>query len=357
MAERDPDRDNTVRFDPLKNRGHVESHFLKANSPDGQHALWLKMTVLAREGAVARAVTEVWGIAFRRDGNHTAVKSTFPASSSRFSAMGSPFRITYGDPDAEGAELTPGRIRGGASTDGRTMRWDLTLRPKCAPLRTLPAEAMYTLPLPKTKTITPYPDAVCEGWVDVDGERWSLDGWRGMQGHNWAPRHTDHYAWGHCNVLWQRGDATRRRLEDTWVEAGVGRFKVGPWWTPWLAVGHVVVSGERFDFSGPRAMRRAECAVRDGTGGHGGAGAYSMRYETTDGDARMVLAMSSAADGMVGLRYENPVGPLTHCLNSKLAQCSLRIERGDRVLAELESDCAAFELGTMDPTHGITLRV
>ena len=52
-----------LRFDPASN-GHVESYFLKINDRQGERALWVKATMLARSKTVAEPVAESWAIAF-----------------------------------------------------------------------------------------------------------------------------------------------------------------------------------------------------------------------------------------------------------------------------------------------------
>src|SRR5688572_20467801 len=68
--------DNQLRY--AGNGGaHVESHFIKANSPDGERALWLKHTLLVP--AAGPALAEVWAIAFaERGAKKLAVKRSYP---------------------------------------------------------------------------------------------------------------------------------------------------------------------------------------------------------------------------------------------------------------------------------------
>jgi hypothetical protein len=61
---------------------------------------------------------------------------------------------------------------------------------------------------------------------------------------------------------------------------------------------------------------------------------------------------------MVGLRYENPDGAMTYCLNSKLASARLEVElrrsEPGRSFA-VTSRAAAFEIGTRNPDHGVEM--
>src|SRR5687767_4837658 len=85
-------------------RGHVESYFLKLNDREGRRALWIKATILVREGGTPR-VGEAWAIAFDREGRHVAVKEQVALSSATFAAEGLDVRVC-------GLELTKGRVSG-----------------------------------------------------------------------------------------------------------------------------------------------------------------------------------------------------------------------------------------------------
>ena len=52
-----PEADNRLRYAGTQ-PGHVESHFLKANSPDGQRAIWIKHTLLVPVRRPADAISE-----------------------------------------------------------------------------------------------------------------------------------------------------------------------------------------------------------------------------------------------------------------------------------------------------------
>ena len=88
MSERE--RDNEVRFRPSDaERGHVESHFLKATSPDGKQAIWVKHTILSERSAPERATAQIWGIAFDRRGERPralGAKRVVPIGQARFTA-------------------------------------------------------------------------------------------------------------------------------------------------------------------------------------------------------------------------------------------------------------------------------
>src|SRR5690606_7677405 len=177
-------------------RGHVESYFLKANSAGGNRALWIRHTVRVPTDRPDEAVAEVWAIAFHRDNKRfpVAIKSTIPLRDAALRPT--PFRFEH---DAGVLEI--GRARGELRTRDHSIGWSLEFDATGPTHYPYPVASMYTGAFPRTKSLTPVPDTSIYGAVEVDGHRWVLSGWRGMQGHNWGPEHTGHYAWIHCNVF------------------------------------------------------------------------------------------------------------------------------------------------------------
>lgn len=328
------DQANALRFDPAGSGEHVESYFLKANAPDGRRALWIKHTVFAPPSRASEAVAEVWAIAFDRDRQDTfpiGGKMTVPFAEARVS--GTPFEM-----EAAGCVLRSGEARGSLEAEGHRLRWDLRHDVRAEPFRPFPADVMYRAPLPKTKTVTPCPHGVFSGEVEVDGEAWSVDGWLGMQGHNWGRGHMDAYAWAHCNA-WD-GDA-----EDVWFEGFAGQLQVGPVSSPWICLAALHVDGRILRFDGMRSLFASQTRV--------GFDRWSFRFQK--GQTILVGEITAEREGMAGLRYANPKGPLTHCLNSKLARGRLRLEAPGEPTRELTSDRFALEIGTHQADHGVRM--
>jgi len=329
MSERE--RDNEVRFHPGRSeRGHVESHFLKATSPDGKRAIWVKHTILSPSGAPERATAQLWGIAFDRRGERPraiGAKRVVPVAEAHFTAT--PFS----------SEVAGGRLESTlARGEVDLVRWDLRWTPHAAPFHLYPFERMYAGRFPKQKQLSPTPDATFGGWVEVGGERWDIDGWPGMQGHNWGLGNTDVYVWAQCNA-WT--DAP----PGTWYEGATGRIRVGPVMTPWLSVMSLHANGELYRFDRPRALlsRAVEVAF------------YRWRFTAAQGPFTLEGEIHAERQDLAGLVYDNPAGPATFCLNSKLASGTLVLRRGGRTLVELASDRFALELGTKDPSHGVPM--
>ncbi len=323
--------DNAIRL-ASASAGHVESHFLKAVSPDASRALWIKQTLLRPVEVANAGIAEVWAIAFEREAGPIAgAKSVHPLRDATFEDH--PFAYRVG-----GASLTDGGASGTAESSGHRVEWRVELSRGQAPFRPYPLPRMYEGPFPKQKTLTPQPSALASGEARVDGARWIIDGWRAMQGHNWGLGHSERYAWIHCNGFDD---------PDTWVELMTARVRTAGVLLPWLSVGGVSIRGERHRFDGGRALLSRAVAV----------GPTHYRTTLEKGRLRLDLDVSTEPEGMAGLHYENPDGSMTHCLNSKLARGSLSLSGLSAEPIHLRSDAFALEIGTKDPDHPIRMLI
>ncbi|MEP7119682.1 MAG: hypothetical protein ABJE95_02185 [Byssovorax sp.] len=323
---------NAARFEPTGlggQRGHVESYFLKLNDREGRRALWIKATILAREGSVA-PVAEAWAIAFDRAGAHAGAKEIVPFERARFSRERLDVRVAD-------LAISAGEISGSVASHGRRIELALRFTTTSAPLVLFPSLRMYEGPLPSSKLVSPYPDARFTGHYVVDGERVDVDAWRGMEGHNWGRRHAELYAWAHCNQ-WENE-------EDLIFEGATARVKVGPLLAPPLTVLAVWSRGVRYPFNAPLVLLRSRGEI--------GLRAWSFRAESRL--ARVEGELAAETRDFVGLRYENPDGAMTYCLNSKIAAGKLRFEVKGRPPLTARTRAAALEIGTRDPAHGIPI--
>jgi hypothetical protein len=334
------DSHNAVRF-ARPDTDHVESYFLKATSPEANRALWLKATIFSAASEPGRAVAEGWAIAFDHraaERHHVAVKRSVPLGTARFGRNG--LDIAWEDaPSGDNLHMTPGACRGAITMRGRTIQWDLCSTGDDRPFVLFPYEWMYRGPLPSSKTITPYPDLRLTGKLEVDGQRWDIADWRGMQGHNWGRGHADSYAWCHCNQWDEPVDLV--------VEAVSARIRLGSLLTPALSAIYLRHEGRDYAFNGlPQLLgTRSEVGLRRYT------------FSATDAGARLQGLFEARAEDFVGLYYPNPQGHMTHCLNSKLARGRIRLELKGHPALELRTRAAALELGTRRAEHGVKMYV
>jgi hypothetical protein len=318
---------NATRFDPASARGHVESHFLKLNDAAGRRALWLKATILKRIGRPP--VAEAWAVAFDRGLGHAAAKQVVPWESASFARAGLAIRVAD-------VAIGPTSTRGALAADGGAIEWDLAFAGDATPFAPLP-QRLYADDTGNSKIVSPHPDLRFTGHYRVGDRRVAVDGWRGMQGHNWGPRHTYAYAWLHANV-W-------RAAEDLVVEGICARVKVGPLLAPPVTMLVVQHAGERHLFTLPGSLWRARGSFT--------TRAWQFRAANRSAEIRGRFAADTA--DFVGLHYENPDGAMTYCLNSKIARGSLRLAVAGRSALEAQTDAAALENATRDPDHGVRM--
>lgn len=289
--------------------GHVESYFFRANDPRAPRALWVKATILAP--LVGPPVAEAWFIWFdaTAPGAQTLAKrETVPFSAARFDQDGiavGPLEISLG------AQLS---LRGSIEHQGRRLR--LGLRAERAagrasrPLSLYPLAGLETGPFPRSKLLTPEPQLVVSGQLEIDGATHELTDWTGMLGHNWGQEHAAEYAWGQCLFPAERDQPSAM------VEGFTGKVKVLGRSTPWISA-LVVRRGEeelRFDRLIDLWRQRAELS----------ADAWQLALVGPGGEAH--LAMSARDRPIVCLGYHNPDGHLSYCLNTKLAEVRLAVQ-------------------------------
>ena len=332
--------------------GHVESWFFKANDREGRRALWLRATVYAKSPSADRSadqvppVAEAWAVAFDRERGHVVTKSTIPFERARFG------RGTL-DVEIDGCELSLGHAKGAIANGGRALGWDLQVGPeRAAPIVHLPAAGLYETSFPSTKLVTPLADARAYGVLDVQRspgaapERWDIDGWPAMIGHNWGRAHAHLYAWTHCNT-WEDAD-------DLVFEGVSARVRMGPVLSPMLTAVFLRYRGVSFDLNarelfgksrGVISLRRWEATTE------------SAAHQKNGRGLRVHADFGAETDDFVGLHYANPRGSTTHCLNTKLARgrIDVTLPSGESFVAH--SRAAALEIGTRAPHHGVRMYV
>lgn len=322
------DQDNRVRWDPQASGGHVESHFLKANDPEGPRAFWLKYTILAKPGSPAES--HVWAIAFDAGKGHVAAKRRYPAAQAVHSAE--PFCITAPEFRLEG-----GRVQGAVESGGHSLRFDLRHGATSQPFRPFPYNWMYTAGFPRYKILTPYPQERFSGTLSVDGQDWTVQGWPGMQGHNWGRANSERYAWAQCSSF---PDAP-----ESWFEGFSAKLRLGSVTTPFLTIAALWHEGRLWSpFSLGSFLAPVEVDYT------------RWRFRAPGRGFVLSGEVAAAVDRMVGLVYENPTGEASNCLNSKLSRCVFRLERPGLKAVELESEqSAALEVLVRERTHPVAM--
>ncbi len=312
--------------------GTVESFFVRANDPARPRALWLKATVLVPQRAPA--VADLWFIWFDDAlPRPLAMRRRQPLASASFGRHRR--RSIFIQTDHGDLVLAPeGGSHGALNDDAGKTSWSFSWQADAPPL----GEPLWLLPLPlrlsfvpRFKLVTPFPSLRFQGEVRVGGEPVSLDGWSGMQGHNWGREHAFEYAWGACAFP---GDGERPPAV---VEGFSARLAWKGCASPLLSSLVVRRGGETW------ACDRLVDVWRQSAAIDFPALAWRARLKCALGTVELEMEASQRRTACLG--YENPDGSMAYCLNSKVARARLVLRGRDGSTHAYQTEhLAALEL-------------
>jgi hypothetical protein len=311
--------------------GHYESFYIKACQPGGGRGIWIRHTVHKRPGAPPKG--SLWFTLFDEELEAPlAGKDTHP-SAELSAGEGAYIRLA-------GASLEPDRATGSFAVDGFDCAWDLEFSGTAAPFFHLPYDWMYRAPIPRTKFLSPHPNVRYSGKVSVKGREIDLQGWPGMIGHNWGAEHAERWTWLH-------GADFADRPPETYFDAALGRIKVGPFTTPWVGNGVLVLDGEAHRLGGLDRIRSTEISDTP----------TSCLFAMAGKGIKVSGRVGSDAKNFVGWVYADPDGPEHNTVNCSIADMELTVERPDRPAETLAvKGAAAYELGMRETDHGIPVQ-
>ena len=323
--------DDGARFPAVAERaGHYESFYVKACRPGGGEGIWIRHTVHKRPGAPPNG--SIWFTLFDAEADQPrATKVTVPASELSV-PPGAWIRVA-------GATIGPGRAEGSIETDSLQASWAFSFSGDQDPCKYLPADWLYRAPVPRTKFVAPYPSARFEGKLEVAGTTIEVDGWPGMIGHNWGSEHAERW-------VWLEGSGFEGST-DSWFDAGAARVKLGPWVTPWIPAGMLVLDGVRHRLGGLGRVRSARVEESP-----------TACHFVLPGDGVVVHGhVSAPAKDFVGWVYADPKGPEHHTVNCSIADLELTVEREGATIERLSlAGGAAYELGMREAEHGMSIQ-
>ena len=310
----------TTRFPFFGAEGGYESFYLRAVDPERPRSVWLRHTVHQAPGG--SPVGSVWATVFDAE---------LPA----------PLTAKASAPDPE----PDGWLRVGASDFGPTgvhgsagsASWDLDWTGDEPALRHLPKSFMYSAPLPRTKLESPRPGVRFDGLVTVEGRATEVRAWPGMVGHNWGAQHAERWIWLHGTLFEDRpGD---------WLDIALGRVRVGPLLTPWIANGVVSLHGTRERVGGTA------------TRAHVGEGPAHLDLRVDGHDARLRLTVHSRRAQTVVWRYADPDGAEHHVANCSIAELEAVVQpHGTTATTLRTAHGGAYELGMREQPAGLPVQ-
>jgi hypothetical protein len=313
-------------------RGHYESFFQRANHPTRPLAFWIRYTIFSPKGHPEEAVGELWAIYFNGEtGHHIAVKKAVPLQQCAFRS--SEFFV-----EIDEAYLKPGQLEGSVNGQHHNMAWNLSYHTDAQPLLLLPL-SLYTAKLPAAKSLVASPLAIFNGYLTVNDERIDVTDWPGSQNHNWGSKHTDLYAWGQV--------AGFESHPESFLEVATARLKIGPLWIPAMTLLVLRHQGGEFALNSLSQSIRAK----------GSFEYFHWKFRSETPEISIDGTLAAPREAFVGLSYANPPGGSKHCLNTKIASCTLHItHKRSRIEETLTSpNRAAFEILTDDRNHGILI--
>jgi hypothetical protein len=324
-------RVNHARFHGQPN-GHYESFFLRANHPSRPLAFWIRYTIFSPKNRPDNSLGELWAIFFNGESNeHAVAKQEFPLAECRFDT--SAFGVQIGS-----ATLSPHFLQGMIHGKNHRLTWELVFDGNGDPLLLLPLN-LYEGRFPAAKSLVSLPMAKFKGNFSVNGEWFDVNDWIGSQNHNWGIRHTDLYAWGQV-----AGFDTH---PESFLEVATARLKLGPFWTPPITL--LVLRHQQKEY--------ALTGIVQGIKAKGRFKYFTWEFRSGTNDIEIEGQISATRDDFIGLKYYNPPGGSKYCLNSKIAECTLRVK--DKTVGKTETletkHRAAFEILTNDQNHGMPI--
>lgn len=287
-------QDDYERYLARDQPGLYESHYLKANSADGQEAFWIKHNLLVpRAGG---GIAEFWFIWFRRGEAPRVWKREVPVDRL---ALGAAELALRGDNFQLDRRGCGGRI-GNAS-------WRLAFSGGLPPLFHFGSPALYRRSFPRKKLMTPAPNLCFDGEVTIGGRAIPVASWIGLRGHNWGSEHAYSYVYGSCN---QWDDGARDRT----VDGFTARVKLGRVLSPWLSSLVYWGEGGRLEHNRLRHWLNRGAVVEPLR--------WHLPYRGVE------LVMEGRTEQYAGLRYRHPGGQESYCYNTKFARVSVTTRAG-----------------------------
>jgi hypothetical protein len=309
-------------------RGHYESFYLRASHPTEPLGVWVRHTLHKPPGGPVSG--SLWFTLFEAEGPSA---SKLTVGEEQVSVPDGGY-VRIGD-----SSLVPGRAVGSAPSERLSPSWDLSFEDGAQAFRHLPRGWMYKAPVPRTKTLSPHPSTTFTGTVTVGDRVIEVDGWRGMIGHNWGAEHAERWIW--TNGMGFDGHP------EAYLDAAIGRIRIGPWTTPWIGNGVLFLDGVEHRLGGPERARAT--VVRETP--------HGAQIVLPGKGVRVSGRVGAPVEQFVGWEYADPDGGGHNTVNCSIASMTLTVERTGGAPIEMHTDHGAtYELGMRETDHGMPIQ-
>ena len=315
--------------------GLYESNYIKANSRNGELALWIKHNILAPKDPQLEPIVELWCALFQKGKKPIAVKKELPASKV---SLERDFLSMRGPDILLTEERTATHIKDGVNS----VSWDIQIskipHPMGSPLVHFPYSGFYRWPFPKKKLLTPAPLTRWNGILTWNGKEIPIRDWIGFRNHNWGTEHAKTYAYGNCNFFDEIGS-------EIIFDGFSAKIGLGPVTTPFLSMAVV-----RNQF-GDLAFNSLYTAI---------SGIEKVSFPRWELQLRndiytLTLSMEADPSEFIGLLYRHPDGKLSYCYNTKWAKTKLSISLRNSPPTVYTSQFGELEFLFSQPLEGIPL--
>jgi hypothetical protein len=293
-------------YSSLSARRRYEVWFVRLGLANGSGAFWFRylLTNPARGGCPGNPrgkPVQVWATWFPRAGTPQSLIQGFDGNGLTLSSRGQqPFHFGIGD-----CEIGENSCRGFVQENGHTLSWNVQYRSHSR--ATLSNKGWIGF------SRTPHSDAAFSGEIISDGRRFAGDplGF-GLQGHNCGYRHRGFWRWAHAYFRLPDGQASS--LEALVYDMPLGLiFRKAVLWH----------AGEQHVFRNLKEQSDSD---------------FRWHFRATARDLRLSAAFDGTGACMHRLPYLK-----TDCLgsfevkNNSLANATMRVERPDGMIEELET--------------------
>lgn len=329
------ERDNMVTWDG-KRKPYQEAYFLKFNLAEEKKAVWLRYTLLVPKKGIGSPTVSVWAMIFDQEDTEKQFALKHTSQNEEWVIDRDIFFFQIGD-----SSIYNTGMRGDISDGHHRVSWDIHYNAAQETVYQYPS-FFYALPLPKTKVLAPNWNLLLNGYVEIDGQTFSLSDVPGTQMHLYGLGYSEQWSWGHCNTFFDAPGACFEYL--------TGQVRVRNRLSPAMTLALLEIDGRRYYFN--QSLKLFSNEARYDVEG--------CALEAHTGKYKLELDLKTRTDLMMAVTYTDVDGSQVYCHHDEFSSYDLRLakkEKGSfKTLYHLKSyEQGAFELAKRNLDEEIKL--